>query len=75
MNVQEMRVMLLWSSWFTLVGALVLTSQLCKDRFQYVSVSCDLSRDCCLIPSVVNCWEEGIGEPFKSGRGILLPHG
>ncbi len=38
MNVQDMREMLSWSSWFALVGALVLTSQLCKDRFQYVSV-------------------------------------
>ena len=38
MNVQEMKEMLSWSSWFALVGGLVLTSQLCKDRFQYVSV-------------------------------------
>lgn len=39
MNVQDMREMLLWSGWFALVGCLLLTSQLCKDRFQYLSFS------------------------------------
>ena len=36
-NVQEVREMLNWSVWFAVVGCLLLTAQLCRDRFQYVS--------------------------------------
>lgn len=38
-NVQYMDEVLLWCSWFTLVGFLHLFAQLCKDRFEYVSSS------------------------------------
>ncbi|CAH2089942.1 unnamed protein product [Euphydryas editha] len=37
LNVQYMDEVLLWCSWFTLVGFLHLLGQLCKDRFDYVS--------------------------------------
>ncbi|XP_068620240.1 E3 ubiquitin-protein ligase AMFR-like [Battus philenor] len=38
-NVQYMDEVLLWCSWFTLVGCLHLLGQLCKDRFEYLSSS------------------------------------
>lgn len=38
MNVQEIPEMLCWCAWFAVIGALLLTEQLCKDRFQFVSV-------------------------------------
>ena len=37
MNVQGMQEMLYWCVWFALLGTLLLTEQLCKDRFQFVS--------------------------------------
>lgn len=37
MNVQYMEEVLLWCGWFSFVGAFHLLSQLCKDRFEYVS--------------------------------------
>ena len=37
MNVQEMQEMLCWCVWFAVLGTLLLTEQLCKDRFQFVS--------------------------------------
>ena len=39
MNVQEMQEMLCWCVWFAVLGTLLLTEQLCKDRFQFVSQS------------------------------------
>ncbi|XP_046397558.1 E3 ubiquitin-protein ligase AMFR-like [Ischnura elegans] len=39
MNVQHLDDVLLWCSWFSLLGALQLLSQLCKDRFEYLSFS------------------------------------
>lgn len=38
-NVQYMDEVLLWCSWFTLVGFLHLLGQLCKDRYEYLSSS------------------------------------
>ncbi|XP_013162480.1 PREDICTED: E3 ubiquitin-protein ligase hrd-like protein 1 [Papilio xuthus] len=38
-NVQYMDEVLLWCSWFTLLGCLHLLAQLCKDRFEYLSSS------------------------------------
>ncbi|KAF9422395.1 hypothetical protein HW555_001985 [Spodoptera exigua] len=38
-NVQYMDEVLLWCSWFTLVGFLHLLAQLCKDRYEYLSSS------------------------------------
>ncbi len=37
MNIQEMQELLYWCVWFALLGTLLLTEQLCKDRFQFVS--------------------------------------
>ena len=37
MNVQNMDEVICWSAWFTILGFLHLFSQLCKDRFEYVS--------------------------------------
>lgn len=39
MNVQEMQEMLCWCVWFAVLGTLLLTEQLCKDRFQFLSFS------------------------------------
>ena len=36
LNVQEMPEMMCWCVWFALLGTLLLTEQLCKDRFQLV---------------------------------------
>ena len=44
MNVQEMQEMLCWCVWFAVLGTLLLTEQLCKDRFQFVS-QCWLNVD------------------------------
>ena len=41
MNVQEMQEMLCWCVWFAVLGTLLLTEQLCKDRFQFVSLNAD----------------------------------
>ena len=38
MNVQEIPEMLCWCAWFAVLGTLLLSEQLCKDRFQFVSV-------------------------------------
>lgn len=38
LNVQYMDEVLLWWAWFTALGFLSLFSQLCKDRFEYVSI-------------------------------------
>lgn len=38
-NVQYMDEVLLWCSWFTVVGFLHLLGQLCKDRYEYVSIN------------------------------------
>lgn len=37
LNVQYMDEVVLWCAWFTALGFLSLLSQLCKDRFEYVS--------------------------------------
>lgn len=39
MNVQFMGEVVLWCSWFTILGFLHLLAQLCKDRFEYLSFS------------------------------------
>ncbi|XP_033185533.1 E3 ubiquitin-protein ligase AMFR [Bombus vancouverensis nearcticus] len=39
LNVQYMDEVLLWWAWFTALGFLSLLSQLCKDRFEYLSFS------------------------------------
>ncbi|XP_045777777.1 E3 ubiquitin-protein ligase AMFR-like [Maniola jurtina] len=44
LNVQYMDEVLLWCSWFTLVGFLHLLGQLCKDRFDYLSSSPNVAR-------------------------------
>ena len=36
LNVQEMQGMMAWCVWFCLLGTLLITEQLCKDRFQLV---------------------------------------
>jgi hypothetical protein len=36
-NVQHLDEVVLWCSWFSVVGFLLLLAQLCKDRFEYVS--------------------------------------
>lgn len=38
LNVQYMDEVVLWCAWFTALGFLSLLSQLCKDRFEYVSL-------------------------------------
>ena len=38
LNVQYMDEVVLWLTWFTALGFLGLLSQLCKDRFVYVSI-------------------------------------
>lgn len=37
LNVQEMDEIILWCSWFSVLGFLHILAQLCKDRFEYVS--------------------------------------
>ncbi|KAI1280823.1 E3 ubiquitin-protein ligase AMFR [Halotydeus destructor] len=39
MNVQYMDEVVLWCSWFSVLGFLTLLAQLCKDRFEYLSFS------------------------------------
>ncbi|KAK4301702.1 hypothetical protein Pmani_026173 [Petrolisthes manimaculis] len=39
MNVQAMDEVVLWCSWFSVLGFLHLLAQLCKDRFEYLSLS------------------------------------
>ena len=39
MNVQYMDEVVLWTSWFSVLGFLCLLTQLCKDRFEYLSFS------------------------------------
>lgn len=39
MNVQFMDEVVLWCSWFSILGFLSLLAQLCKDRFEYLSFS------------------------------------
>ncbi|XP_015593619.1 E3 ubiquitin-protein ligase AMFR isoform X1 [Cephus cinctus] len=39
LNVQYMDEVILWCAWFTALGFLSLLSQLCKDRFEYLSFS------------------------------------
>ncbi|XP_042899201.1 E3 ubiquitin-protein ligase AMFR [Parasteatoda tepidariorum] len=39
LNVQYMDEVILWCGWFSFVGAFHLLSQLCKDRFEYLSFS------------------------------------
>uniref|UniRef100_A0A1B0DMN6 E3 ubiquitin-protein ligase synoviolin-like TPR repeats domain-containing protein n=1 Tax=Phlebotomus papatasi TaxID=29031 RepID=A0A1B0DMN6_PHLPP len=38
-NVQFLNEVVLWVSWFSILGFLHLLSQLCKDRFEYLSFS------------------------------------
>jgi len=37
MNAQEMEEIVLWCTWFSILGFLHILAQLCKDRFEYVS--------------------------------------
>ena len=37
MNVQDIQELLGWCVWFAVLGTLIITEQLCKDRFQFVS--------------------------------------
>ena len=37
-NAQKLDEVMLWCAWFTLLGFFHLFTQLCQDRFQYVSV-------------------------------------
>lgn len=37
-NVQYLHEIVLWVGWFTAIGFLHLMAQLCKDRFEYVSI-------------------------------------
>lgn len=39
LNVQFMDEVVLWCSWFSILGFLTLLAQLCKDRFEYLSFS------------------------------------
>ncbi|XP_015782986.1 E3 ubiquitin-protein ligase AMFR [Tetranychus urticae] len=39
MNVQSMDEVVLWVSWFSILGFLTLLAHLCKDRFEYLSLS------------------------------------
>ena len=36
MNVQEMEEIVLWCTWFSVLGFLHILAQMCKDRFEYV---------------------------------------
>ena len=36
-NVQSMEGVILWGSWFSVIGFLHIHAQLCKDRFEYVT--------------------------------------
>lgn len=38
MNVQTMEEVVLWVAWFSVLGFFHLLTQLCKDRFEYVSI-------------------------------------
>lgn len=44
MNVQAMEEVILWCSWFSVLGFLHLLAQLCKDRFEYLSFSATTPR-------------------------------
>lgn len=44
LNVQYMDEVVLWWAWFTALGFLSLLSQLCKDRFEYVSIISELYK-------------------------------
>jgi autocrine motility factor receptor len=39
MNAQEMEEIVLWCTWFSVLGFLHILAQLCKDRFEYLSFS------------------------------------
>ena len=40
LNVQKFNEVMWWTAWFTLLGFFHLFTQLCKDRFEYVSHQC-----------------------------------
>lgn len=44
MNVQAMDEVVLWCSWYSVLGFLHLLAQLCKDRFEYLSFSATTPR-------------------------------
>lgn len=49
-NVQYLNEVILWVSWFSVLGFLHLLSQLSKDRFEYVSrVACAARCGCCKV--------------------------
>ncbi|XP_078608212.1 E3 ubiquitin-protein ligase AMFR-like isoform X3 [Branchiostoma floridae x Branchiostoma japonicum] len=39
LNVQNMEEVVMWTAWFTLLGFLHIMTQLCRDRFEYLSFS------------------------------------
>ena len=50
---QEISEMIGWCVWFSIIGMLMLISQLCKDRFEYVSCVTELTvLHCCMLVCV-----------------------
>lgn len=46
-NVQYLHEIVLWVGWFTAIGFLHLMAQLCKDRFEYVSINVNSWTELC----------------------------
>uniref|UniRef100_A0A2A4JGF0 E3 ubiquitin-protein ligase synoviolin-like TPR repeats domain-containing protein n=1 Tax=Heliothis virescens TaxID=7102 RepID=A0A2A4JGF0_HELVI len=74
-NVQYMDEVLLWCSWFTLVGFLHLLGQLCKDRYEYIinkvnTISAPLD-ECILTEMCVNLVRRSIDPITKPTRNWM----
>jgi len=57
MNAQEMEEIVLWCTWFSILGFLHILAQLCKDRFEYVSNRHCFSLLLIIVAMVNNLWQ------------------
>jgi len=80
-NVQYMDEVVLWCSWFSVLGFLHLLAQLCKDRFEYVSnmVQLVLIMDCVLSYVITSAHIRGLSGRYpailnisRTGRVVLM---
>ena len=58
-NVQSMEGVILWGSWFSVIGFLHIHAQLCQDRFEYVIICYFL---------ILDVFESGFVIHFLFGR-------
>lgn len=70
LNVQYMDEVVLWWAWFMALGFLSLLSQLCKDRFEYVSIT--KSKIQYMSKEVLDSQNENLIEPTTFIRFCML---